>query len=109
MPTFQRARFHEPRSVRVFYKNPRVITRGGKFRPGTLIFEAARVRLVLHTIYGAASLLHRSAVRVQQLIEKGQLKAHRLGRDWLILDSDLREFIASQRPKLRKQYSAFLN
>ncbi len=109
MLTVQKVRFHEPRSVRVSYKNPGVITRGGKFRPGTLIFEAARVRLVLHTIYGAASVLHRSSVRVQQLIEKRQLKAHRLGRDWLILDSDLREFIASQRSKLQKRYGAFLN
>ncbi len=109
MATIRKVRAHDPRSVRVTYQNPAVPTRGGKLAPGTVIFQADDVRLVLHTVYGAARMLHRSAVRVQQLIEKGHLKAHRLGRDWLILDLDLREFIASQRSKLQERYGAFLD
>lgn len=109
MANIRKLRVHNPRSVRVLYENPRVLTRSGKLAPGTVIFEAAHVRLVLHTVYGAARILHRSAVRVQQLIEKGQLEAHMLGRDWLILDLDLRRFIALQRSRLQERYGAFLD
>ena len=109
MATIRKVRTHDAQSVRVTYKNPSVYTRGRKLASGTVIFQADDVRLVLHTVYGAASILRRSAVRVQQLIEKGQLKAYRLGRDWVIADPDLREFIASQRSKLLERYGAFLD
>lgn len=108
MPEIKRARARKARSVRITYKNPAVETRGGKLTPGTLHLHAEHLRVELHTIYGVAGILHRSPVRIQQLCERGQLRAYKIGRDWIIVDNDLQEFIRTQQAKIRSRYGAFL-
>jgi hypothetical protein len=96
------------KSVRVLYRNPAVRTRAGKLVPGSVTFEVEGRQFEVHTVYGAATILGRSPVRVQQLLEAGKLKGYRVSRDWLVLDLDLRRFIKEERTKLRKRFAAFL-
>lgn len=98
----------EPRNVRVLYRNPAVRTRSGKLTHGSVTFEVDGRRFEVHTVYGVAAILGRSAPRVQQLIESEKLPGYRVGRDWLVLDRDLRRFIRTERAKVRKRFAAFL-
>jgi excisionase family DNA binding protein len=98
----------EAKTVRVFFRNPEVRTRAGKLRAGSVIFEVDGRQFEVHTVYGAAKTLGRSAVRVQQLLEARKLRGYRVGRDWLVLDLDLRRFIKQERRKLQKRFAAFL-
>ena len=108
MPFVCKRKVREARSVRVAYENPMAVARGGNLTPGTVNLTADNVLVKLHTVYGAAKRLRRSAVRVQQLIEDKQLRAHKFGRDWLILDADLKNFLKAQKAKLTDRYAAFL-
>ncbi len=92
MALVSRRKVREARSVRVVYENPLTVARRGNLTAGTVRLIADNVLVTLHTVYGAAKRLRRSAVRVQQLIEDKQLRAHKFGRDWLILDADLKNF-----------------
>lgn len=98
----------EARQVRVFYRNPAVRTRSGKLANGSVIFEVDGRRLEVHTVYGAAEILGRSVARVQQLLESEKLCGYRVGRDWLVLDIDLRRFIKQEGAKLKKRFASFL-
>ena len=102
-------RMREARTVRVSFRNPGVRTRAGKLRAGSVIFEVDGREFEVHTVYGVAKILCRSAVRVQQLLEARKLRGYRIGRDWLVLDLDLRGFIEEERRKVRKRFSAFLD
>ena len=95
--------------VSVAFRNPGVRTRAGKPRAGTVVFVVDDREFEVHTVYGAAQVLGRSAVRVQQLLERGKLRGYRVGRDWLVLDLDLRRFIKQERAKVRKRFAAFLD
>ncbi|MBI3668753.1 MAG: helix-turn-helix domain-containing protein [Acidobacteria bacterium] len=108
MPIVKKTTIREARWVHVFYRNPAVRTRAGKLVPGSVIFEVDGRRFEVHTVYGAAKTLGRSAVRVQKLLEDGKLRGYRIGRDWLVLDVDLRHFIREQGAKVRKRFAAFL-
>lgn len=109
MAFVSKCKVREARSVRVTYENPMAVARRGKLTPGTVNLTTDNNVLVkLHTIYGAAKRLRRSAVRVQQLIEDKQLRAYKFGRDWLILDVDLKDFLKAQKAKLTDRYAAFL-
>lgn len=82
--------------VRVSYRN-HARTRAGKRKPGTVTFEIdGEIVFRLHTVYGAAKELGLSAVRIQQLLETGKVRGYRIGRDWLVLDLDLRKFVADK-------------
>jgi excisionase family DNA binding protein len=98
----------EARQVRVLYRNPTVRTRSGKLAPGSVIFEVDGRRFEVHTVYGAAEILGRSVPRVQQLLESGKLPGYRVGRDWIVLDLDLRRFIKNEGAKVRRRFAAFL-
>jgi hypothetical protein len=98
----------EARHVRVLYHNPAVRTRSGKLANGSITFQVDGRQFQVHTVYGAASILGRSAPRVQQLLETEKLSGYRLGRDWLVLDIDLRRFIKRERVRVRRRFAAFL-
>ncbi len=108
MPLVSRLKVRAARSVRVAYENPLTVARRGNLTAGTLRLIADNVLVKLHTVYGAAKRLRRSAVRVQQLIEDKQLCAYKFGRDWLILDADLQNFLKAQKAKLTDRYAPFL-
>ncbi len=108
MPFVTRRKVREARSVRVAYENPLMVARRGNLTAGTVSLIADNVLVTLHTVYGAAKRLRRSAVRVQQLIEDKQLRAYKFGRDWLILDADLQNFLKAQKAKLTDRYAPFL-
>lgn len=103
-----RATSREAKHVRLIYRNPQVRTRAGKLARGSVTFDVDGKEFTLHTVYGAAATLGRSFTFVQHLLESGKLRGHRLGRDWLVLDADLRSFIEEQRPKIQKRFGAFL-
>ncbi len=108
MPFVSKHKVREARSVRVTYENPMVVARRGNLTPPTVNLTADNLLVKLHTVYGAAKRLRRSAVRVQQLIEGKQLRAYKFGRDWLILDTDLKNFLKAQKAKLTDRYAPFL-
>ena len=108
MPEIHRVKDREARWVRIEYENPAVVTRGGKLKSGTIHLCAEHLWVILHTVYGAARILRRSPVRVQQLCDRGQLRAFKIGRDWIILDNELKKFIRAQRAQIRNRYGAFL-
>lgn len=56
----------------------------------------------LLTVYEAAERLGLSHQRVRQLIDQGRLPARKVGRDWVILESDLE---SAELDDLRKRYS----
>lgn len=84
-------------------------TRSGKFRPGSVILEVDGRCLEIHTVYGVATILRRSGARVQQLLEAGRLQGHRVGRDWLVLDTDLQHFIRQERARVQERFAPFLD
>jgi excisionase family DNA binding protein len=47
----------------------------------------------LLTIKEVAELLHREESTIRKRIKKGQLPAHKLGRSWYLLESELLEWI----------------
>ncbi len=108
MPLVPKQKVREARSVQVAYENPLMVARRGNLTAGTVRLIADNVLVKLHTVYGAAKRLRRSAVRVQQLIGDGQLRAYKFGRDWLILDADLKDFLKAQKAKLTDRYAPFL-
>lgn len=108
MPLVSRPKVREARSVRVAFENPLMEARRGNLTAGTVSLTADNVLVTLHTVYGAARRLRRSAVRVQQLIGDKQLRAYKIGRDWLILDVDLKSFLKAQKAKLKDRYAPFL-
>ena len=93
-------------NVRIRYKNPAVKTRAGKIATGSVVFEVEGHRFEVHTVYGVAQILARSAPRVHQLLEAEKLRGYRIGRDWVVLDVDLRRFIKEQRARVRKRFAA---
>lgn len=98
----------QARRVSVLYGNPGVRTRAGKMRAGSVTFAVDGREFEVHTVYGAARVLGRSAVRIQQLLETRKLRGYRVGRDWLVLDLDLQRFIKAERAKVRRRFAAFL-
>jgi len=94
--------------VRVLYHNPSVPTRSGKLAAPSVTFDVDGRSFDVHTVYGVAKILRRSPARVQQLLETQKLAGHRIGRDWLVLDLDLRRFIGQERTKVRKRFASFL-
>jgi hypothetical protein len=108
MPEVTTVKTHPAKTVAVVYRNPGVRTRTGKLRAGSVIFVVDGREFEVHTVYGAAKTLGRSAVRVQQLLEARKLRGYRVGRDWLVLDLDLRRFIKEERRKVQKRFAAFL-
>jgi excisionase family DNA binding protein len=108
MPLSPKEKVREAQSVQVAYENPLTVARRGNLTAGTLRLIADNVEVTLHTVYGAAKRLRRSAVRVQQLIQDQHLRAYKFGRDWLILDADLQDFLKAQKAKLTDRYAPFL-
>ena len=108
MPILLRRAVQEATEVRVLYRNPAIRTRRGKLANGSVTFEVDGRRFEIHTVYGAARTLGRSAVRIQQLLESEKLRGYRVGRDWVVLDIDLRRFIKQERTKVRKRFAAIL-
>lgn len=51
-----------------------------------------------YTTPQAAAILGLHRTRVAQLCREGRLKARRVGRDWIIRESDLEAFRAQVRP-----------
>jgi excisionase family DNA binding protein len=107
MPVTMRKR-RKPKIVQVMYNNPAGSGRTGKLqsRSMTLVIDNAEVEI--HSLLGAAQILECSSVHVLHLIQASELKAHRIGRDWLIFGSDLEDFRIRQREFIRKKHHVYL-
>ena len=60
-----------------------------KKQEGTLDYQALSVSRL-------AKRLHVSERTVRRIIDSGELKAHRVGRQWRVFDLDLRDYLARQ-------------
>ena len=91
------------RSVTFIYENPAVEGRTGKLasRSVTLTVDGREVKL--HSLVAVAKELDLTPMRVLQLVKERQLAAHRVGRDWVVLDQDLRQFKAQRRQSKRER------
>jgi excisionase family DNA binding protein len=98
----------KPKIVRVIYKNPAESGRTGKLRSRSMTVVIDDTEVEIHSLLGAAQILECSSVHVLHLIQARELKAHRIGRDWLILGSDLEEFRSRQGEFIRKKHHAYL-
>lgn len=97
MPTFKRTKPIRHPHVRVRHTNPAVQGRTGKLSTGTITLEVGgRDEVIFHTLSAVAKKLGRTPARVSQLINSGELRANRWGRDLFVLDQDLREFVNRQ-------------
>ena len=91
-----RARF---RPLRV--RNPATMPGGGLQSIDVLQIDVDRkARLELLTPTACARILDCSESRVLQLIRSGRIEARRVGRQYLVLDEILEEFVARERRQL---------
>jgi excisionase family DNA binding protein len=102
------AKKRKPRIVQVMYKNPAGSGRTGKLQSRSMTIVIDDTEVEIHSLLGAAQILECSSVHVLQLIQAGELRAHRIGRDWLILGSDLEDFRIRQREFIKKKHHAYL-
>jgi len=107
MPVTMRKK-RKPKTVQVMYKNPARSGRTGKLQSRSMILVVDNKEVEIHSLLGAAQILECSSVHVLQLIQAGELRAHRISRDWLILGSDLEEFRIRQREFIRKKHHVYL-
>jgi excisionase family DNA binding protein len=98
----------KPKVVKVMYKNPAGSGRTGKVQSRSMTLMIDNMEIEMHSLIGAAQILGCSSVHVLQLIQAEELKAHRIGRDWLILGSDLDEFRTRRGEVIRERHRAYL-
>jgi excisionase family DNA binding protein len=106
MVKVQKAR--KPKVVKVMYRNPAGSGRTGKVQSRSMTLVIDNTEVEIHSLIGAAQILGCSSVHVLQLIQAGELKAHRIGRDWLILGSNLDEFRIRRGEVIRERHHAYL-
>ena len=106
MVTMRKTR--KPKVVKVMYKNPAGSGRTGKLRSRSMTLVIDNTEVEIHSLLGAAQILGCSSVHVLQLIQAGELKAHRIGRDWLIFGPDLEEFRTRRREVIIEKHHAYL-
>ena len=90
------------KSVTVIYENPAVEGRTGKLASRSVTLTVDGREVTLHSLVGVAKQLDLSPMRVLQLVKEHQLTAHRVGRDWFVLDQDLIHFKAERRQRMRR-------
>ncbi len=90
--------------VRVAYHNPALRGRTGKLRARSLTLYVNDWEVPIYSLLGAAKVLGRTPARVLQLIQTGKLRAHRLGKEWMILGPDLNKYLRAEREGLRTRY-----
>jgi excisionase family DNA binding protein len=94
--------------VQVVYKNPAGSGRTGKLRSRSMTVVIDNTEVEIHSLLGAAQILRCTSVHILQLIQAGELKAHRIGRDWLIFGPHLEEFRARRREVIIEKHHAYL-
>ena len=104
MATVTSSKIRKPQSVRFLYKNPAVEGRTGKLESRSVTLTVDNIEVELHSLVAVAKELKLTPMRVLQLVKERQLEAHRIGRDWFVLDQDLRNFKARrQRAEMEKK------
>lgn len=74
--------------------------------------DAAKQQLELLSLKDAAQLSPYSADYLNLLARKGKLRAHKIGRDWLITRADLFDYLNKQRVESAsrlRQLSKYIN
>jgi excisionase family DNA binding protein len=107
MPVTMRKR-RKPKIVQVMYKNPAGSGRTGKLQSRSMTLAIDNTEVEIHSLLGAAQILECSSVHVLQLIQAGELKAHKIGRDWLIFGPHLEEFRTKRRAAIMERHHAYL-
>ncbi len=98
----------KPKVVKVMYKNPAGSGRTGRVQSRSMTLVIDNREVEIHTLIGAAQILGCSSVHVLQLIQAEELKAYRIGRDWLIFGPDLDDFRTRRREFIRKKHHVYL-
>jgi hypothetical protein len=74
----------------------------------TLRFSIGRKEFEILGLPAVARRLHCTQARAIQLVTERKLKAHRFGRVWIVLESDLDTYIEARRRELKSRYQSYL-
>lgn len=102
----RRSKTRRPARVRVIYKNPALQGRTGRFRTRTIWLPDHGISI--HSVLGVADVLKCTPVRVLQLIQEGKLRAHRMGKEWIVFGPDLEVYMEAQAERIRSRYRRYL-
>lgn len=104
--TRKRKKRQEVRVIRR-YKNP-TTTESVKLDEQSIRFGFGRNEFEILSLPAVARRLHRTETRVIQLVEEKKLKGYKLGRVWIVTDSDLDKYLEARRRELHSRYRGYL-